>query len=82
MYGQHARNERTAMKTTTTKTTATLICGYRVQSDLSGGQGHCWRDVAPDSFGGNREELECWLIEERPAPGDATIIGGIHYRVV
>lgn len=29
---------------------ADLVCGCQVQQDMSGGQGHCWRDVPADQI--------------------------------
>ena len=67
----------------TNTSNAMTINGYRIQHDSSG-QGHNWRDVPADSReDGCREEIECWIIEDKPADGETMIAGnGLHYRAV
>lgn len=62
---------------------ALTINGYRIQTDASG-QGHAWRDVRAESTeGGCREEIECWIIEDKPGDHDVLIAqNGLRYRAV
>ncbi len=42
----------------------TLVCGVQIQLDKSGGQGHCWVDVAADDIPANiRQEIEAEIID-------------------
>jgi hypothetical protein len=46
------------------KTNETTVCGCQIQQDLSGGQGHCWRDVPATDIPANiREEIECEIYD-------------------
>ena len=50
-----------------------------IQIDLSGGQGHCWRDAdeLPESV---REEIAAEIIDGVEACDDYTASNGQHYR--
>lgn len=58
------------------------VCGYKVYVDRSGGQGHCWVEVTPDSLPVNiREEIECEMIDGGLAEcQDYVASNGQHYR--
>lgn len=62
--------------------TTTTVCGCQIQWDHSGGQGHCWRDVAGDDLPANiREEIECEIIDGgKDECDDYVASNGQHYR--
>ena len=58
----------------------TLVCGCRVQVDLSG-VGHCWVDVGADDLPGSiREEIEGEIIDGGREEGEITGSNGLRYR--
>ncbi len=54
----------------------------KIQYDNSG-VGHNWRDIEiSDLLENIAEEIDCWIIEDKPAGGDEyTATNGHHYRL-
>ena len=60
----------------------TLVCGCQIQQDMSGGQGHCWRDVDAEAIPANiREEIAAEIIDGgKDECDDYRATNGQHYR--
>lgn len=60
----------------------TTVCGNQVQVDMSGGQGHCWRNVSRESLPADIAlEIECEMIDgDQAACSDYVASNGQHYR--
>mgnify|MGYP000912045063 CR=1 FL=1 len=59
-----------------------MMTNYRVQIDMSGGQGHCWRSVDDLNCPADiAEEIACEIIDGRRESCDDYIASnGQHYR--
>ena len=60
----------------------TLVCGCQIQHDASGGQGHCWRNIAADDIPASiRQEIEGEIIDGGKEECDNFVASnGQHYR--
>jgi hypothetical protein len=59
-----------------------VVAGKQIQFDRSGGQGHCWVNVAADEIPASvREEIEGEVIDGKmDSCSDFVATGGQHYR--
>lgn len=58
-----------------------LVVGHQIQIDLSGGQGHCWKNISAEEMGADQaEQIAGEILDGGMEACEDIVICGQHFR--